>query len=66
MYLNVTLCPQVVDFSGLHFIDDFYKACAVGEVPVVQLHICNQELKLVLTVCCFYQVNNSTSTLRSI
>lgn len=35
--------PRVVDLGGLHLVDDLHEAGAVGEVTVVQLHVCRIE-----------------------
>ena len=38
-YLDMTLSAQVVDLSGFDLIDDLHQACAVCQVPVMQLHV---------------------------
>lgn len=42
-HLDVALGSEVVDLGGLHLVDDLHEAGAVGEVAVVQLHVCRIE-----------------------
>lgn len=45
-YLDVTLCSQVVYFCGFDFIDNFHQACAISQVPIVQLHVYDGQNKI--------------------
>lgn len=42
-HLDVALGSEVVDLGRLHLVDDLHEAGAVGEVTVVQLHVCRIE-----------------------